>query len=105
DIGHVPSGHTLEDELGLMERHDRGEVFATLLGADSRIGQVLRTDGDALVGAGEGERLRKLVVDILSAKSDSEIGALEYPYAADIIGNTICADLIDYLARDAHFTG
>ncbi len=29
----------------------------------------------------------------------------EFAYAADIVGNTFCADLLDYLERDAHFTG
>ena len=30
---------------------------------------------------------------------------IEYPYIVDIVGNTICADLLDYLERDMLFTG
>src|SRR5439155_14882155 len=105
DIGHVPSGHTLEDELGLMPRHDKKEVFENLLGASSEIGALVESRVDHALGGGEGAKLRKQVVDTLAAKTAEEVGALDYPYAADIVGNTICADLLDYLARDAHYTG
>jgi len=29
----------------------------------------------------------------------------EFKYISDIVGNTICADLLDYLKRDVYFTG
>jgi len=31
--------------------------------------------------------------------------ASRYPFVADIVGNTICADLLDYLPRDHYYTG
>ncbi len=31
--------------------------------------------------------------------------ATRYPFVADIVGNTICADLLDYLPRDHYYTG
>ena len=30
---------------------------------------------------------------------------MRYPFVADLVGNTICADLLDYLVRDHLFTG
>lgn len=97
DITHVPSGHTLEDELGLFPRHDEGNAYRHFLTPDKRIGR--------LIAAAADDALRAGVLAVLEAKSDEKIADLEFPYVADIVGNTVCADLIDYLARDAHFTG
>jgi len=105
DIAHIPSGHTLEDELGLMPRHDTETEFERLLGATTEIGQLIERSIGLAFDPSEGREAREQVVKVLSAKDDDQIAVLPYPYAADIIGNTICADLIDYLARDAYFTG
>ena len=45
---------------------------------------------------------------ILSREDSGENKAVDdfrYPFVADVVGNTICADLIDYLRRDHLFTG
>jgi len=95
DITHIPFGHILEDEGFLYERHDkldqnpRWELF---LGPRSEIGRIL------------GEDFRKEVVKYLSTPRD-QVGQLEHPYVIDIVGNTVCADLIDYLARDTTYAG
>jgi len=36
---------------------------------------------------------------------DKAIEKLPKPYLADIIGNTICAGLLDYVLRNSYFTG
>lgn len=36
---------------------------------------------------------------------DPGVAAISYPFAQDIVGNTISADLMDYLTRDHIFTG
>ena len=95
DITHIPFGHILEDEGFLYERHDktnqnpRWELF---LGPKSEIGQIL------------GEDFRKEVLKYLLTPPD-RVGQLEHPYVIDIVGNTVCADLIDYLARDTTYAG
>jgi len=38
-------------------------------------------------------------------KGTDSIRALGRPLIAEAVGNTICADLLDYLARDAYYTG
>jgi hypothetical protein len=101
DITHVAFGHTLEDEIGVFPRHDESG-FAEFLGPSAEIGQIIVSH--------HGEETRALVQQTLEARPDAEtddaaIKALRYPYAADIVGNTLCADLIDYLRRDAYFTG
>jgi HD superfamily phosphohydrolase len=95
DIGHIPFGHTLEDEAKVVkDKHDSGIRLVRFLGPDSEIGEVL-----------QGE-LRGRIVDLLEATSKSgeqkekAISALESPYIADIVGNTVCADMLDYLRRD-----
>ena len=44
---------------------------------------------------------------VLKAEEEgfASIQRLDRPFIAEAVGNTICADLLDYLARDAHFTG
>jgi len=47
------------------------------------------------------------LLKVLKAEEEgsAEIQGLERPFIAEAVGDTICADLLDYLARDAHFTG
>jgi HD superfamily phosphohydrolase len=103
DITHIPYGHSLEDEGFLYRKHDyttkgqdtppwkntRWELF---LGPSSEIGSIL------------GKELSEKVLTYLTAKGD-KIDTLQYPYVVDIVGNTVCADLIDYLARDTYYAG
>jgi HD superfamily phosphohydrolase len=100
DIGHIPFGHTLEDEAKVVkDKHDSGARLMRFLGPNSTIGEVLH------------DELRSRVVDILEATSKSgedkekAISALESPYIADIVGNTVCADMLDYLRRDLRNCG
>jgi len=128
DIGHLPFGHTIEDELRLLTPHDENglrfdeiweQVFSSCRDQIRRQAQ-----RDELPAAWRREReqwleplrpdndlykdLRRL---ILSKEKDDagkridptkEIG---YPFVADMVGNTICADLLDYLQRDHVFSG
>lgn len=97
DIGHVPYGHTLEDETGVLEtKHDADKV---------RLDHFLEFDTPRSIAHTLGPQLRDLVTRALLSKTDEDIAAFEYPYAIDIVSNTVCADLLDYLKRDAYFTG
>jgi len=93
DVGHAPYGHQLEDDYPVLGKHDDAARFEAVLSRGSQIGAAL------------GEELRTALIDVLSAKTEIDIEALPYPYAADIVGNTVCADLLDYTRRDVYYTG
>ena len=88
DIGHIPFGHTLEDEFGLFVRHDSRERLLRAL-HDADIRGVLTREG-----------LFRQVRDILLHDVPPH-----KRYLSDIISSTIDADVLDYLRRDAYFAG
>jgi len=125
DIGHLPAGHTLEDELKLLCKHDSEERLTLVFDRDDWLGDKIDT-------------LRKIIderyarfcptkevtpTEILFAiitkepskiviSSDKEnAGKVQLPkdfrthICRDIVGNTICADLLDYLHRDWYHIG
>jgi len=92
DATHVPYGHTFEDERKIFDKHDKSENFKKII-----------TEGDL------GDILTKLgytnsLLKILSQKDPTRksIGA---PWMGQIINDTICSDLLDYIRRDCYFTG
>ena len=107
DLPHIPFGHTLEDEMCCYEV-DHDSRFEEFLGRDTEIGAKLERWG-----------VLEEVAAILSSKSKPiqqtvgprktfdpiYVGDLEKPFMADIVKNTICADLLDYAARDTYFAG
>ena len=98
DMCHVPFGHSIEDDLGILEAHDKNlHRFETLW---SRFPEDLR---DALPTELV-DALRPLILSKEDPSNSSE-AATRYPFVADIVGNTICADLLDYLPRDHYYTG
>lgn len=92
DLPHVPFGHTLEDEFYLLDRHDENSERIETLLVNSEIGERLRV--------GIGADLFEQLIKTLKAKTDSEFAKLRYPFVGDIVGNTVCADLLDYVERD-----
>ncbi len=103
DLGHIPFGHTLEDDLELLDPHDANEDrYEKLWG---KMARDLETQGVEIPAKLE-EELKPL---ILSKSKSEDVEATrrksEYPFVADIVGNTICADLVDYLQRDHLYTG
>lgn len=96
DITHIPFGHTLEDESCIFDPHDkdskRREYF---LGRDSAIGKILI---ECL-----GNDLYDRFMSIYGADKDN-LGALgDDLFVYDLVNNTVCADLLDYLRRDSYF--
>jgi hypothetical protein len=153
DIGHVPFGHTLEDEFsGIYERHDTlggPRLYEMLFNEESELRKVFSDTIDTWIhdpsekGGIPNETLAQLIFVILSWKekvdppkdfesllneklkefdnSGSKLpenkdkkrvedlrdwynsfknNGMFHPFMSDIIGNTICADLLDYLPRD-----
>ena len=109
DMCHVPFGHTIEDDLQILDRHDENELrFDSLWGE-------LDNGTAALIQPSLLQALKPLILSHAclgyadtgrpDAKQDGPAFLHPYPFVADIVGNTICADLIDYLQRDHYFTG
>ncbi len=93
DVAHIPHGHSVEDQDGLFERHDKPHRFKRLFDSKRGLGQVLRELG-----------VHDEVFSILVPPGTP--GRVEVPpYWQQIIGGTIGADILDYLGRDAYFTG
>ena len=127
DIGHLAAGHTVEDELCLVGKHD----------ADQRLDKIFEStawsdeDGRTLAGVIDSsyakympEKLNRMkpsvLVRLLIRKApangemdphaaDERLAAASSDFALqvckDMIGNTICADLLDYIYRDWYHIG
>ena len=88
DVTHLPYGHNIEDQTGLLPRHDLPERFERVLG-DSELGRELDRQG-----------LRADVLAVLTGR-----GRAVPPFWRQVLSDTIDADLLDYLRRDALYTG
>lgn len=94
DVPHVPYGHTLEDELGILKRHDKNEKRLNhFFGPDSQIGQVIKSE----LGSAALEKFLQIY------HWNEKTPLHENEFIHDIVSNTVCADLLDYLARDNLF--
>jgi uncharacterized protein len=116
DIGHLPEGHTLEDELGFLEKHDEpGRINKVLDLRDWPGGKTesLRRVIDDNFGNWIHSRAispSELLIQIIAKGAPRELLAsaqalLRVNVCRDIVGNTICADLLDYLHRDWYHIG
>jgi len=111
DFGNLPFGHTLEDEGHLFEKQWQSETRQQLLLApvSSIIERSIKEAFGACHQKDQGERAaRDVLAKVKTTLVKEEIGdvdELDYAYIPDIVGNTICADLLDYLRRDAYFAG
>ncbi len=93
DVTHIPYGHNIEDQTGLLPRHDLPERFELVLGPG--------LDGDGELGAElDRQGLRRDVLAVLTGR-----GRTVPPFWRQVVSDTIDADLLDYLRRDAHYTG
>jgi len=99
DITHVPFGHEIEDGFCIFPRHDESRArIERFLGADSPVGKIL------LDGLGAELHGRLLALFRAAAGERRALEAMdEDMFILDLVTNTICADLLDYLRRDAHF--
>lgn len=87
DVGHIPYGHTIEDERRIFGRHDGPERLRHFLGGKGDLARHLQRLGIA-----------SSVWAILQ-------GEAPQPWQSELISGVFCADLLDYLARDAFFCG
>ena len=131
DIGHIAAGHTIEDELGLAGRHDADKRLALVFDGKELVNQDGLTlaklidtrfrlyvpDDLAAQGLTAAQIVRLLIrkrptgeekkSDPLSKEQTILEGSasIRLNVCRDMIGNTICADLLDYLHRDWYHVG
>lgn len=111
DLAHIPYGHSLEDEGRLLLPQWRdSERVAMLLGPDSEVARVIHGNAELRDAARhdpmlEPEKIRDEVSRTLVAIERHTSSKLPKPFIADIVGNTVCADLLDYIVRDLTFLG
>ena len=91
DVTHVPYGHNIEDQAGLAERHDAPSRYAAMFSDRTELGRELARLG--------------LADDVLAILSYETSGGQIPPFWSEVLSDTICSDIIDYLLRDAYFTG
>ena len=115
DIPHVPFGHTIEDEMGLFQRHDKNPArIERFLGPKSEVATILKShespefyDRLMAIYLWDGDRKDRKE----TASRGKEWGSLSQWFKMphddalvhDIVSNTVCADLLDYVARDNYF--
>lgn len=115
DLAHMPFGHTLENEGNLREPEwkDSKRVRLWLGNEDESSKSIAKTIRDFLEKTGIEEKkavrfvedIRRYLIPPDKKKQPDYPMDLEYPYIVDIVGNTLCADLLDYLNRDTYFCG
>lgn len=117
DIGHIAAGHTFEDELGLLDKHDADGRLTYVLDrrtwrgepVDYTLREVIDSEyGTAAAATGLGLSPTEIFLEIVS-KSRTQSGVAGESFrmrvCRDLVGNTICADLLDYIHRDWHHLG
>jgi uncharacterized protein len=96
DLTHIPFGHTLEDETIVIEQdHDEDEHRRKILLVESSIGKILTESLNPDDYA--------LLISVLVSEHKTAWKLGSKAFIADIVKNTLCADLLDYLRRDVYF--
>jgi HD superfamily phosphohydrolase len=92
DVTHVAFGHTIEDELGIFERHDANpeRIKRFVLDSRSQIGATLRSNavGEAVLG-----------------HFDDDSSIQKRSAVTDLVSGSTGADVLDYIDRDAYYCG
>ena len=106
DLAQMPFGHTFSREggLGKEEWDDPMSVSTWLTGpSETSIASSLRKFlGLAKMPVRFADTL---IEDVARYLAPADLMKLRAPFIADIVSNTLSADLLDYLERDAYFCG
>jgi HD superfamily phosphohydrolases len=95
DVPFLPFGHTLEDEARIIDKHDEDEIRFNYFFKESDLGKVLKENLPE-------SQLDKLFLILRTSSKDVE-KLMDIAYISDIVKNTLCADLLDYLPRDGYY--
>ena len=98
DIGHIPFSHVLEDEHQVIEKHDGPARMQPILALLK--GEIADTVEDR-----HGRQTLSLIDAAAPILHGIHAGEAERNWKSDIIGNTICADLLAYIEEDARWSG
>ncbi|MBX9791921.1 MAG: HD domain-containing protein [Pirellulales bacterium] len=93
DIGHIPFSHTLEDEHQILSKHDRPKRL-------NRVLEMLKAELPPSQA-----RLIDKATPILFAIAGAEPEKYPQSWRSDLVGNTVCADLLAYIIADAEAAG
>ncbi len=91
DIGHIPFSHTLEDEHEILDKHDTDRLERVL---DDLKNELKLNRAIELV-----DKAKSVLLAISGRKSGPR------DWRSDLVGNTVCADLLAYITADAQWTG
>lgn len=115
DLVHMPFGHTLEDEGNIRDSQWKDDRRVELwLGNEKQSESAIVKQIKAFFqksGISESkatafvEDIRRYIIPPKDKEKLDYPMNLEYPFVLDIVGNTLCADLLDYLDRDMYFCG
>ena len=112
DIAFVTYGHILEDEGRLLPKQwsDKRRIEKFLRDEKSNVKRKVSENICKTFGDKRGHEISEEIINILSkilaANTKDDLKSLgNHAFIADIVQNTICADLLDYLERDIHNTG
>ena len=92
DIGHLPFSHTLEDEHVVLQKHD----------GSPRLKRVLAQLKSELTSPRHVELIDRATPTLVAISKPEGPDA---DWRSDLVGNTICADLLAYITADAEATG
>jgi hypothetical protein len=92
DVGHICYGHTLEDELGMYDPHDRNHprLERLLLSDKSQVGNLLRSTDYG----------REVLACFDPSSTANRLG-----YIKELVEGPTGADVLDYVDRDSYFCG
>ena len=91
DIGHIPFSHTLEDENEVLPEHDKSDRIQRVL---FKLQTEVKEQTRILI-----EKAKPILLAI-SGKDERQ-----QDWRSDLVGNTVCADLLAYITTDAIWTG
>jgi hypothetical protein len=117
DCAHVPFGHVFEREAQVFDKDEWEDPFRTesVFGAGGDFAECMEDyfvshfrdfvePLDERTARKSAQLLLNEIRDTVTAKKGT-VYRLRYPFVSDLVGNTICADLVDYVQRDMYFSG
>jgi len=108
DAAHIPFGHTLEREGNLFLHHEWQDTTRAekIIGKKSEIRDKIKTTLE-LYGFSDPqiETVMQDLREILTFNSREDPMNFRNPFVIDVVGNTLCADLLDYSVRDMYYCG
>ena len=104
DLAHVPFSHTLTREGGILpeEEWDNADLMNALIGEENA--EVRKKILDIMTKAGITKvQFNQFMEDIKDCLTKNK--NFRYQFVIDIVSNTLCADLLDYILRDSYYCG